>query len=80
MLCIAMGSGGILLNMTGNEHLSARVTGIGLITNIILNGLLIPIFGINGAAIATIFSLLFTRVLMAVLVYKKFNINSTAFG
>ena len=40
------------MNMTGNEKVACKWCGISLFVGIILNFLLIPVIGINGAAIA----------------------------
>ncbi|MDH4228322.1 MAG: flippase [Nitrospirota bacterium] len=49
----ACGSVGLLLNMTGHHHRVAMVFGVTATVNVVLNFLLIPPFGINGAAAAT---------------------------
>ncbi len=43
---------GSIMNMTGNEKVACKWCGISLFVGIILNFLLIPVIGINGAAIA----------------------------
>ncbi len=50
---------GFILNMTDNQHLFMKILVISLLINIIFNTLLIPIYGINGAAIALLLSMLF---------------------
>jgi O-antigen/teichoic acid export membrane protein len=50
---------GFILNMTDNQHIFMRILIIALVINIVLNALLIPLYGINGAAIAILSSMLF---------------------
>jgi len=50
---------GFILNMTDNQHLFMKILMIALLINIIFNAILIPIYGINGAAIALLLSMLF---------------------
>lgn len=71
---------GLLLNMTGHEQYTAFALGFAAIINIILNIILIPVWGINGAATATIISLVFFKILLFRGVYSKLNIHSTALG
>lgn len=46
-----------------------------VVMNIILNIILIPLYGINGAAIATVMSLIIYNVVKVILVFKLFNIH-----
>jgi O-antigen/teichoic acid export membrane protein len=75
-----MGSVGFLLIMTGHEKDAATGVGISAILNIFLNAVLIPLWGIEGAAIATASSIIVWNILLAIWVYKRLNIHSTAFG
>ena len=50
---------GFILNMTDNQHIFMKILITALVINIILNAILIPIYGINGAAIAILSSMLF---------------------
>ena len=73
------GSVGLLLNMTGHEKKSALVVGFSAILNIILNAVLIPRYGADGAAIATATSFFFWNGISLFLVKKYLGINSTIF-
>ena len=44
--------------MTGNQNIYASILLIGAILNIVLNLILIPLYGINGAALASMSSLI----------------------
>lgn len=76
----ATGSVGILLIMTGYERDAAMCVGISALLNFILNASLIPRWGLEGAAAATATTIIFWNILLAVLVYKRLGIHSTALG
>ena len=75
-----MGSVGYLLNMTGHERDTAIGIGASAMLNIILNALLIPKFGLEGAATATAISTVLWNILLIIFVYKRLGIYSTALG
>jgi O-antigen/teichoic acid export membrane protein len=64
-----------LLQVTGRTRLVMFNTGIGAVLNVILNFLLIPVYGINGAAIATAFSLIAVNALAFAEVYMNTGIQ-----
>lgn len=74
------GSVGHLLNMTGHEKDTLRATGLAVGFNVMLNLLLIPLWGVEGAAIATAVSLSVRNVWQWWFVRKRLGINSLAFG
>ncbi|UOQ87009.1 flippase [Gracilibacillus salinarum] len=76
----AFGSVGQLLIMTGYEKFNAFGVAVAAVSNIILNAILIPKWGIIGAATATSISLIVWNVLLAYGVYKKINIYPTLIG
>jgi len=71
---------GLLLVMTGHERDTASSVGIGAAVNVTLNVLLIPVWGIEGAAMATAISVVTWNILQAVWVYRRLGIDSTAAG
>jgi O-antigen/teichoic acid export membrane protein len=75
----AAGSVGFLLNMTGHERDTAQGMASAAIINIALNLLLIPLWGIVGAAAATAVSMTVWNVLLWWKVRIKLGINSLAF-
>jgi len=78
LICAALGSmAGQLLIMTGHERETAIGIGIGAILNIILCSVLIPKFGLNGAALASAISLTSWSVLLVIFAKIKLNINTT---
>jgi len=57
LIMIAPGNVGLLLIITGHQNRWLVLSAITVLINVILNYLLIPIFGISGAALATGFSM-----------------------
>lgn len=86
ILCIgqvvwaATGSATQILNMTGHEKDAAWGMGIGSITNLSLNAILIPFWGIEGAAIATSLSLATWSLLLVLAVRRRIAVDSSALG
>ena len=62
---------GFILNMTDNQHIFMKILLISLFINILFNALLIPIYGINGAAIALMLSMLFWTISSLIVLKKK---------
>ena len=69
------GPGAIYLNMTGRQKTLNKILVSALIINISLNFYLIPIQGINGAAIATLVSLIIWNTIATVLIYSRDKIK-----
>ena len=67
------GSVGNILQMTGHQNIYASILFFAAILNIILNLILIPEYGINGAAIASMSSLIIWNLSMVFVVKKKFG-------
>jgi O-antigen/teichoic acid export membrane protein len=76
----AMGSVGLLLNMTGHERDTAKAVAVAVAINIPMNLVLIPVLGINGAALATSASLLVWNILLWRAVKRHLALSSTAFS
>ena len=76
---VGSGSVALLLNMTGYEWDTAKGVGIAAGVNFVLSLLLIPIVGIEGAAMANAVSVAVWNILMAGWVYKKLKIKSFGF-
>jgi len=69
------GSVGIYLNMTGKQKIFQLILVSALLLNIILNFILIPKFGMTGAAIATSSSMILWNLIAVFYVYKKDGIK-----
>ena len=69
-----------LLNMAGKQKICAMVYAVTLIVNICLSIVLIPAYGLAGAAFATAFSMVFEAVTLALTVYNRLNITMFVFA
>ena len=67
------GAAGNLLQMCGRQVIFMNVAILGSVINVILNFSLIPIYGINGSAIATMISLVSFNFLLVYYVKKEFG-------
>ncbi len=70
----------LLLNMTKHERYTLITGGTSTVLNVILNAVLIPIWGVTGAALATASTLVLERIANAIVIRKKLGIRSTAIG
>jgi O-antigen/teichoic acid export membrane protein len=66
---------GYLMGLTGHERESAWVFGVSAVLNIVLNIVLIPVFGMAGGAIATMTTLILWNLWLIVLVRKRMGIS-----
>ena len=69
------GPGAIYLNMTGKQKKLNTILILGLGINVVLNLMLIPIYGIEGAAAATLISMIFWNCLIVAAVYRTDRIK-----
>lgn len=69
------GSVGVYLNMTGRQSVYLYILVVALIINIILNLILIPTYGMVGAASATGISMIFWNVIGVIYIYRKDKIG-----
>lgn len=74
------GSVGYVMVMTGKQKQAGIVFAISAVLNIIMNLILIPFFGIAGAAVATAVSLILWNVTLVVYIKNRLNLNSTIFS
>ncbi len=68
------GSVGYILQMTGKHRVFQNIILAATIINIVLNAVLIPVYGINGAAFASMVSLFFWNLTSVVYIRKNLNI------
>jgi O-antigen/teichoic acid export membrane protein len=66
---------GYLLTMTGFQGVSAWITGGGAVLNIVLNAILIPIWGLVGAAFATASTVALTNGISAYFVQRHIGVR-----
>jgi O-antigen/teichoic acid export membrane protein len=77
---VAAGSVGVLMTMTGHEKRVAATVSASAGCNVVMNLVLIPRFGIEGAAVATAISLVLWNAVTLHWVIKHLRINPTIFG
>lgn len=75
-----MGAGGIILNMNGYEKGTLIILAAAAICNVILNFIMIPLWGVIGAAVATLISVVFRKIITWLMVYKIIGIDSSMLG
>ncbi|WP_420960622.1 lipopolysaccharide biosynthesis protein [Brucella sp. IR073] len=63
-----------LLNMSGNQNVCAALYAVALCINVVLNILLIPRFGLIGAAVATAIAMVFEASSLSLMVYRRLGI------
>ncbi|PZO10649.1 MAG: flippase [Leptolyngbya foveolarum] len=68
------------LNMTGHEREAATIGWGATISNIILNAVLIPLWGVNGAALATSLGSATGALISLIMVKKTLNLDMTIIG
>ncbi len=76
----AAGSVGFLMTMTGHQRQAAMLLGAAAALNVLLNALLIPPFGIEGAAAATATTIVLWNVALFAYVRRKLGIDASPFG
>jgi len=70
------GSVGIYMNMTGKQKVLQSILIISFLLNLLFNWILIPIYGMNGAAISTALSMAFWNITGAIYLLKKDKIKT----
>jgi len=70
---IISGSIGEIFQNTGHERLQSKLVFLFAVLNIFLNFILIPKYGINGAAIATMLTLILGRIISLFYFYQNFK-------
>ncbi len=80
LLNAAFGAVGVLLTMTHHGGLAAKGAAVAVIVNVVLNAVLIPAWGVVGAAVASTLTLLLWNLLFAVFVYREMGIRPTVIG
>ncbi len=79
MVNAGAGSVGLLLQMTGHERDVAVGLTIAVAVNLALNLALIPVWGVNGAALGAAANTILWNALLAFRVYRKLGIRPTMF-
>ena len=80
LVASANGPAALVLNMTGHQDSAGITYGAAAFTNIVLNALLIPRFGIAGAALATALTTIGMSATLVTLVRRRLGLRSSIFG
>lgn len=80
LFSLATGVSNTVLKMSGYEKYSVWGLGIAATANVLLNVLLIPVYGINGAAIATAISLVCQSTYLYIQAYRYPKIEASVLG
>jgi O-antigen/teichoic acid export membrane protein len=67
---------GAFMNMTGHQSYFTRLVIISTVVNIALNALWIPVWGMEGAAWATLISTSIWNIAGGVFIYRKYQVNT----
>jgi O-antigen/teichoic acid export membrane protein len=74
-ICSAFGTAPVYLNMTGRQHIFQIILIVAVLINFILNRVLIPQYGMVGAATSFVVSSIFWNGITAIVIYKKDKVN-----
>jgi O-antigen/teichoic acid export membrane protein len=80
MINVATGLNGMLLIMTGNERALLKAVAASAVANIGLNVVLVPRWGMSGAAIANTSSILLLNVVATIALHRRTRLHSTVLG
>lgn len=70
----------VVLNMTGHERFTAMLAWLTTMFNVFLNAIFIPVWGVEGAALATSVSLVLGAFISLIAVRQKLGIDSSVMG
>lgn len=79
LLRFLCGPGALILNMADYPGLAGKILFVGAVLNLVLNFLLIPVHGVEGAAIATALSAFIVSLIIVALVKKRLKLDPTPF-
>ena len=70
-ICSFFGAVQVYLNMTGRQNIFQIILIFAVVINFTLNKTLIPLYGMNGAAISYVISMFFWNLVTSIIIYKK---------
>ena len=79
MVNVISGSVGYFLDMTGHQKAFNIIVCSSAVMNIVLNLILIPPYGLEGAAFASMLSLIYWNITATIYTYKKFGFTTSCF-
>jgi O-antigen/teichoic acid export membrane protein len=77
MINLATGISGLLLGLAKHEKIASGIVTAGLMFNVILGVILIPTYGLIGAAIAEMSSVIFRNIALSITTYKLMGVDPT---
>ena len=80
LLNALFGPVGFMLTMTGHGDVALRIYGIAMLGMVLASLLLIPSYGINGAALASAIGVVAWNLLMCIYVTKRLKLDPTVLG
>jgi O-antigen/teichoic acid export membrane protein len=75
MFNVGVGSAGLMITMTGKPQFSLYINLMTAIVNIVFNYVLIPIYGISGAGLASLVTVAMANIARLILVYRILKIH-----
>ena len=76
----AFGATGTITILYGGYRIALIAVATGLLLNLVLNATFIPVVGMTGAAIATLFAMLVSHAIIGIWCYRKSGLNTTITG
>ncbi|NOY22486.1 MAG: oligosaccharide flippase family protein [Acidobacteria bacterium] len=77
---VLFGPMGTMLNMAGHERVTALGAAASVIVTIVFNFILIPLIGINGAAVGAVLGMITWNLLLTALCYRRLGIWTPVLG
>jgi O-antigen/teichoic acid export membrane protein len=77
---VVSGSVGFLLNMTGHERITLRGVSAATVANLALNFALTPLYGMEGAAWATLITFVLWNAILVHWAYRKLSVDPSLIG
>ena len=70
-ICSLFGGVQVYMNMTGRQNIFQVILILAVVLNFTLNYMLVPVYGMNGAAFSYVISMFFWNLLTAIIIYRK---------
>ena len=77
---VLSGPNGMMLNMAGQERVTAMAVAVSVVLTVAASVVLIPLMGINGAALASTLGIVTWNVLLVIFCYKRLGIWTPVLG
>lgn len=74
-ICSFFGGVQVYMNMTGKQNIFQFILILAVVLNFTLNYILVPLYGMNGAAFSYVLSMFFWNFITSIIIYKKDKIS-----